>query len=1133
MKGLESPVKKRARLSLKRREPASEKISPPLLTNLSGGKCKASVDSTNCPAASATQSDGIDNVVTTSTAHAVASMVTSLPRNSSMTNASEAENSWEPSRSKVNSTADVGNDVISINSDDVYESMPIVAALENLDNTCFLNSVLQILRYTPCFVDGLNELCYKVAKHTRSFADSSVESESSRVWELALSISEVFKQMSALERKMQGLSSVTSANIALKPDRVQNVVRKLNSMFEGSSQHDAQEFLQFILYHLQEAEKLLKKASASEANSSSSSGSGNTSSSNSRSNSSSNFNGTASPVSLSSSSENISSTSGTLSTDNSAFVSNKTMVNNSEPSCDGLHLLPPTEIALSPNCSISPDVIVRSYSLDDLSSTLHTSSSSSQKTSESALTDQCPAAHQSDKTSDFKTNLLKHQCVSSLDDANSVSEFGTSTLTKLQSGLDSSSHNSHTNGISSVGGTRVFSAEDTKLSSTEDSKSASVEDVKSSSVVDKKSTSVKDKKCVSEEGSKSASVEGVKHVSVVDSKCASLKDTNCISMEYTNCTSEDDTKCIIVEDKKSTFKKDRDCILSRGIKFVQVDDTQDIYMEDISDKKLVPVENPKSNSLDNMKDSSALKEVTKPTCETDARQVRGEDMLLKNSSSSSSFILTPPLTPLSAKCFTIEAAVTNGKIGVNGPLSVGQYSSKATHPTPLLSQSQASPSSSAPVPHCHSASAPLPPSTLSPCLSPPPPLLENSCHSPGNCPTIQTTASVTATDNTINSATATTTTTSTTITTTSTNTNATDTNTASTTTTTTTTTANANNNNNNSHTYSKNNNKKTKSKNTVSLHNGMSKNQVRQIWNSFVKLEKCDLVCNSALSSVNVYYAIECLNTGNSLKKKKDFVKQLFLGTILSRTRCLECEKSSEKPEEFLEVSVPLKKTSNPLRNSDGESSDPENEDSSDQNTLISFISSFSEVEKLQGDNKYYCDSCYNYVEADRSLHYDTLPDILTVHLKRFSASSEIGLMCKINDHVDIPLSLPCLLYKCPKDCYRQDHRYSLFGMITHAGYTISSGHYVAYVKTFAGSLTWHFPPNGGQRESMPVNSAASCRSSYSDSHSDGDIFWLECDDSSVRVFTEEDFLERLSSEGLLTGTPYLLFYHRSPMKRS
>jgi ubiquitin C-terminal hydrolase len=55
--------------------------------------------------------------------------------------------------------------------------------------------------------------------------------------------------------------------------------------------------------------------------------------------------------------------------------------------------------------------------------------------------------------------------------------------------------------------------------------------------------------------------------------------------------------------------------------------------------------------------------------------------------------------------------------------------------------------------------------------------------------------------------------------------------------------------------------------------------------------------------------------------------------------------------------------------------------------SLVRLLHAFTEVEYLRDDNKYYCDKCYRYVEAERSLHYDSLPNILTVHLKRFSAT--------------------------------------------------------------------------------------------------------------------------------------------------
>ena len=42
---------------------------------------------------------------------------------------------------------------------------------------------------------------------------------------------------------------------------------------------------------------------------------------------------------------------------------------------------------------------------------------------------------------------------------------------------------------------------------------------------------------------------------------------------------------------------------------------------------------------------------------------------------------------------------------------------------------------------------------------------------------------------------------------------------------------------------------------------------------------------------------------------------------------------------------------------------------------------------------------------------------------------------------------------------------------------------------------------------------------------------WFECDDETVRVFSEEDFKEMVDGQsGAMLGTPYLLFYHKATM---
>jgi hypothetical protein len=41
--------------------------------------------------------------------------------------------------------------------------------------------------------------------------------------------------------------------------------------------------------------------------------------------------------------------------------------------------------------------------------------------------------------------------------------------------------------------------------------------------------------------------------------------------------------------------------------------------------------------------------------------------------------------------------------------------------------------------------------------------------------------------------------------------------------------------------------------------------------------------------------------------------------------------------------------------------------------SLPKLMKSFSEVERLKGDNKYFCDNCNQLTEAERSLHYNVV----------------------------------------------------------------------------------------------------------------------------------------------------------------
>lgn len=152
-------------------------------------------------------------------------------------------------------------------------------------------------------------------------------------------------------------------------------------------------------------------------------------------------------------------------------------------------------------------------------------------------------------------------------------------------------------------------------------------------------------------------------------------------------------------------------------------------------------------------------------------------------------------------------------------------------------------------------------------------------------------------------------------------------------------------------------------------------------------------------------------------------------------------------------------------------------------------------------------------------------------------------------------------------------NRYKLYGLITHAGVTITSGHYITYVRnlsrvpsvctnkvqrrttasttskpatssrtrsTFSSSTV----TNGHQVEELTLGQCDPNNNSDQNNNGQCDDInqsveriddhvtdytnqWAECDDDSIRVFSEEEFEELLASERQLIGSPYVLFYHR------
>ncbi|KAM3840854.1 ubiquitin carboxyl-terminal hydrolase 1 [Vipera latastei] len=232
--------------------------------------------------------------------------------------------------------------------------------------------------------------------------------------------------------------------------------------------------------------------------------------------------------------------------------------------------------------------------------------------------------------------------------------------------------------------------------------------------------------------------------------------------------------------------------------------------------------------------------------------------------------------------------------------------------------------------------------------------------------------------------------------------------------------------------------------------NLVSKDQVKDINNceftdSSLKYENDSKsnreCCDSSSMKTTAGERTECFSQELAIF---NLVERLFQGQLVLRTRCLECECFTERREDFQDISVPVQKDE--LLKVE-ENSEISPEPKTDVKTLKWAISQFASIERIVGEDKYFCENCLHYTEAERSLLFDKMPEVVTIHLKCFAASGlefdSYGGLSKINT----PLQTPLKLSLDDWSINPASEIYGLFAIVMHSGITISSGHYTASVK--------------------------------------------------------------------------------------
>ncbi|KAK7676882.1 hypothetical protein QCA50_020138 [Cerrena zonata] len=151
------------------------------------------------------------------------------------------------------------------------------------------------------------------------------------------------------------------------------------------------------------------------------------------------------------------------------------------------------------------------------------------------------------------------------------------------------------------------------------------------------------------------------------------------------------------------------------------------------------------------------------------------------------------------------------------------------------------------------------------------------------------------------------------------------------------------------------------------------------------------------------------------------WVHKIFGGKLRSRVKCLSCDYNSDTFDSILDLSV----------------------DICGAQSLDEALRKFVTIDHLKGANKYKCDKCKKPVNADKQFTLHEAPEVLCVHLKRFSPMGR-----KLGQPIQYRETLSLKPYMSEGS---HGPSYSLYGVICHAGSGPNSGHYFAHVKNAKG----------------------------------------------------------------------------------
>ena len=153
-------------------------------------------------------------------------------------------------------------------------------------------------------------------------------------------------------------------------------------------------------------------------------------------------------------------------------------------------------------------------------------------------------------------------------------------------------------------------------------------------------------------------------------------------------------------------------------------------------------------------------------------------------------------------------------------------------------------------------------------------------------------------------------------------------------------------------------------------------------------------------------------------KEGESVVTKHLQGQIRSKLTCQICWKEKNNFEIFRDLSLPVKEGYN----------------------LYDCIKNFCSTEKMNGDNKIFCEKCKTKTHHFKQISLWKVPKYLLIHFKKFNANLE-----KINIDINFPFNNLKILTDTSED----KKKYCLKGIIYHHGNRCFFGHYTCMINYY------------------------------------------------------------------------------------